>query len=83
MTTNNTQIAVANVGFSSGVHFWEIICPISCGNIGIGIVRKGWNKFNPTDFCEFASFKTTTPRVVGVEINLETFNLNFWLNGRY
>lgn len=36
-----------------------------------------------TEFTEFQSFKTTTPRVIGIEINLETFTLNFWLNGRY
>jgi hypothetical protein len=83
MTVNSTHVAAANIGFSSGVHFWEIICPISCANIGIGIVRKGWEKQKANDFCEFATFKTTTPRVVGVQLNLETFHLNFWLNGRY
>jgi hypothetical protein len=31
---------------------------------------------------EVVVFRTTTPRVVGVELNFSLLQLNFWLNGR-
>mmetsp|Transcript_28554 Transcript_28554/g.25495 ORF Transcript_28554/g.25495 Transcript_28554/m.25495 type:complete len:82 (-) Transcript_28554:267-512(-) len=47
-TSMNEEIAIANFGFSQGVHFWEIICPKSCNNIQIGIIREGWSLSNPS-----------------------------------
>lgn len=28
-------------------------------------------------------FRTTTPRTVGIELNMDKHTLNFWLNGRF
>lgn len=28
-------------------------------------------------------FRTTTPRVLGIEMDLDKLTLNFWLNGRF
>jgi hypothetical protein len=30
---NKDSFAVANMAFTEGVHYWEIICPISINNI--------------------------------------------------
>ena len=27
--------------FSEGVHYWEIICPISINNIHVGVISQG------------------------------------------
>ena len=30
----NSNAVIGNTGFSEGVHYWEIICPIFCNSIG-------------------------------------------------
>ena len=34
--TNEFQLVLTNMTFSSGVHYWEIVCPISCQDIYVG-----------------------------------------------
>ena len=45
-------------------------------NMSVGVVSEDFSKE------EIAQFRTTTPRVVGVELNMNNLTLNFWLNGR-
>lgn len=71
------QVARVNKSFFEGVHYWEIICPISLSTLQIGVSNKS-SKEELTQ-----QFRTTTQRVVGVELNLEKGILNFWLNGRF
>jgi len=66
----------SNIDFTRGIHYWEIICPISCSGIEFGIKNK------ETNDKIWVSFRTTTPRVVGMKLDLEHYTLSFWLNGR-
>eukprot|EP00347_Sterkiella_histriomuscorum_P017580 403348792 len=72
-----SQTARANKAFSEGVHYWEIICPISCQTLQIGVSNKNQKEE------VVQQFRTTTPRVIGIELNLDKLTLNFWLNGRF
>ena len=29
-----SNTVIGNIGFSEGVHYWEVICPIFCNSIG-------------------------------------------------
>jgi len=60
----------------SGIYYWEVICPISCSGIEFGIKNKETNE----TIC--ATFRTTTSRVVGMQLDLTSQTLKFWLNGR-
>ncbi len=33
--SNENPIVYTNYGFSSGVHYWEIICPLSCAGLSM------------------------------------------------
>jgi len=82
--STNEEIAICNMGFTSGTHYWEIICPRSCNNIQIGIIREGWSISNPTtnnSLHQLVQFRTSTPRVVGLRLDLNKGELYFWLNG--
>jgi len=35
------QVVRSNKGFYEGVHYWEIICPISLSTLQIGVSNKG------------------------------------------
>ena len=69
-------MAVSNKAFQFGVHYWEIVCPLSCSGLQIGIVSED----RTTE--HFVSFRTTTPRVIGVELDTTSRTLDFWANGR-
>ena len=62
------------MSFTSGVHCWEIICPISCQDIYVGVV-------NPVCGSEFMeTFYTTTSRQIFLCLDLNQGQLSFWLN---
>lgn len=75
MTSSERQLLRLNQSFSSGVHYWEFVCPVSCANLEFGVVQTGCE---PT--C--TKFKNSTPRVVGVLLDLYTQRMAFYLNGR-
>jgi hypothetical protein len=66
----------SNITFKRGIHYWEIICPIACSGIEFGIKNRETNEII------WATFRTTTPRVVGMQLDLTSQTLKFWLNGR-
>ena len=77
-----------NFGFSSGVHYFEINCLSSCANLSriyiyiyieFGLIQGEGQHFGRECMVQF---RTTTPRVVGMELDLRLLQLNFWLNGR-
>lgn len=75
-STDKFSYYYSNLTFKRGVHYWEVICPISCSGIEFGIKDKETNEIT----C--VTFRTTTPRIVGMRLDMEALNLNFWLNGR-
>lgn len=78
------ELAITDVGFESGVHYWEIICPKHCKNVHVGVIKKGWSITNPApnnSLLQAHSFKTSTPRVIGLRLDLNKGELYFWLNG--
>eukprot|EP01022_Parablepharisma_sp_SALTPOND_P020985 TRINITY_DN395_c0_g1_i1.p1 TRINITY_DN395_c0_g1~~TRINITY_DN395_c0_g1_i1.p1 ORF type:complete len:5656 (-),score=802.26 TRINITY_DN395_c0_g1_i1:1614-18581(-) len=53
--------------FNSGIHYFEVICPISCSGIAFGLEdSSGKNSV-------ILKLFTTTPRVVGVLLDLEHY----------
>jgi hypothetical protein len=74
---SNTKFTYhSNVTFKDGIHYWEIICPISCSGIEFGVQNK------QTLEQIIGTFRTTTPRTVGVLLDLTKNKLSFFLNGR-
>eukprot|EP00826_Nyctotherus_ovalis_P055966 TRINITY_DN7487_c0_g1_i6.p1 TRINITY_DN7487_c0_g1~~TRINITY_DN7487_c0_g1_i6.p1 ORF type:complete len:690 (-),score=104.20 TRINITY_DN7487_c0_g1_i6:20-2089(-) len=53
-----------NQNFTSGIHYFEVVCPISCGGIAFGIQRNEGTTVS-------LKLYTTTPRTVGVLVDLE------------
>lgn len=39
--SKKAQLAIANLGFTQGVHYWEIICPSKCIGVEVGVI-KNW-----------------------------------------
>jgi len=58
--------------FTSGIHYFEAICPISCTGIAFGVSNGTENK----DIV--LKLRTTTPRVVGFLLDLEQFVLRLY-----
>jgi len=68
------QLVLTNMSFSTGVHVWEIICPISCQDIYVGA-------YNPmSQVCAMETFYNTTPRSIFVCLDLNKYEIKFWLN---
>ena len=66
----------SNLSFKTGVHYWEIICPVSCSGIEFGVENR-------KTLAQFVnSFRTTTPRTVGVKLDLVSLKLEYFMNGR-
>lgn len=85
-TSSTEEFAIGNQGFSSGIHYWEIVCPKSCSNIQIGIIKEGWSVSNPTinaSLQQAHQFRTSTARIVGLRLDLNKEELYFWLNGMF
>ena len=70
------EIVISNKAFGDGVHYWELVCPLSCAGLQMGVVDKNRATEHMT------SFRTTTPRVIGVELDMIKRTLSFWANGR-
>jgi len=78
--SKKSQIAVANLGFSYGVHYWEIICPNKCVGIEVGIV-KDWTEpsaINKKE-CIVTEFNTSTARTIALRLDLHKGQLEVWL----
>ena len=61
-----------------------MIYPKSCTNTNVGVVKEGWSVTNPSSnskLLETHTFRTTTPRVVGLRLDLNKGELKCWLNG--
>ena len=81
---SSESLLTTNVGFNSGVHYWEIICPRNCHNLSIGIIKEGWNTEHTdlnTPLMQTHSFNTTTPRAIGIKLDLQKREVRYWLNG--
>ncbi|CAD8078852.1 unnamed protein product [Paramecium sonneborni] len=78
-TKDSSGLAIANICFSEGVHYWEIVCPFNTDGVKIGISKQS----SPSENFEghLFEFKTTTQRVVGVLLNFNEQSLQFYLNG--
>ena len=72
-----SSLYYSNLSFKVGIHYWEIICPISCSGIEFGMLNKDTNDYIS------ATFRTTTPRVVGMKIDFDALTLSFWLNSKF
>jgi hypothetical protein len=79
------NLLVTNMGFEEGEHYWEFITPINCNGMQLGVVESGYDLEDLTlvkDVTKMVtqSFRTTTPRVIGILINFNKLTLNYWLN---
>eukprot|EP00826_Nyctotherus_ovalis_P049551 TRINITY_DN6001_c0_g3_i1.p1 TRINITY_DN6001_c0_g3~~TRINITY_DN6001_c0_g3_i1.p1 ORF type:complete len:944 (+),score=265.08 TRINITY_DN6001_c0_g3_i1:159-2990(+) len=54
--------------FDSGVHYFEVVCPVSCTGVGFGVEDEKGTSFS-------LKLRTTTPRVVGILIDLEQYKM--------
>jgi hypothetical protein len=75
---------------TEGVHYWEIQCPLKLQGIRkspsllcllcaeFGVTTKGENPVSLTQ-----TFHSTTERVVGVELNIHTLEMRFFIQSRY
>lgn len=68
---------LTNMTFSTGVHVWEIICPISCHNIFVGV----YNPLTQTYLME--TFYNTSPRSIFICLDLDNQVIKFWLNEQH
>mmetsp|Transcript_13543 Transcript_13543/g.21115 ORF Transcript_13543/g.21115 Transcript_13543/m.21115 type:complete len:135 (-) Transcript_13543:17393-17797(-) len=68
------QLVLTNMTFSYGVHYWEIICPISCQDIYLG----AYNPLSKKEVME--TFYNTTPRSIFICLDLIKGQIRFWLN---
>jgi hypothetical protein len=63
---------------SEGIHYWEVICPIKTGGILFGITTKGKEPISVTQ-----TFHSTTARSVVVELNFDTGEIRYFIQGRH
>lgn len=86
-TGSEEELCFGSVGFSQGIHYWEIICPLSCDNISVGVIKEGFslkNSYNQNlALASLWQFRTSTPRVIGIRIDFNTLEVRCWLNGNY
>lgn len=84
------ELVLTSMSFTSGLHFWEFIAPISCNSMRkcsphpfhfracfpiylfiVSFIIIEFGVYNPVSRVQLlASFKTTTPRVVTVCLDL-------------
>ena len=50
-----SNAVIGNIGFSEGVHYWEVICPIFCNSIGKSLFNRFSISF-PLKFIAIAHF---------------------------
>jgi len=85
--TETEELVLTNMTFASGLHLWEIIAPISCNSIRKSHIFDPFlseiGVYNPVTTTKvLTSFKTTTPRVITVCLDLNENALKFWLNDK-
>ena len=79
---NNEDIAVVSGVIPKGTVYIEFYCPISCQNLSFGMVDiTNGSLAQAPDTTSFKSFRTTTPRTIGLEINYDKRIVNYYLNG--
>ena len=76
--TDRENYVICDQPFSQGVHYWEIICPVSVEHIQFGVTAST----KQAGFSVLQTFKSTTKRTVGVMLDIKYGKLSFWLNGR-
>lgn len=83
--TDAEETIVANVGFSSGKHYWEITCPAGSNGVQVGVIKEGWS-FTSNVSSSAAGFyfsaKSAHPRTFGVSINFADKKINYYINGQ-
>ena len=55
--------------------YWEIICPLCCTDIKLGVIQEGFDAQKPSankQLLHLATFNTTTSRTIGIRIDFET-----------
>lgn len=77
-STEKSQKAVCNTAMTEGVHYWEIMCPMRLHGLLFGVTTKGDNPITVTQ-----TFHSSTERVVGVELNLTTLEIRYFIQSRY
>ena len=63
--------------FSSGIHYFEVICPISCNGIAFGVENSEAKKVRTL------KLNTSTPRIVGVLLDLENWSFRLYTDRHF
>jgi hypothetical protein len=66
-----------NLIFSSGVHIWEVICPMGCAQIKFGVQCLSTGAY------VFSEIHTTTPRFVTLILDMNRRKLTVRVNGEF
>jgi hypothetical protein len=76
----NTQgnHAIGDMGFSEGIHYWELICPVLCSGIEFGVTAG----LNDPALTITQIIYSTSKRTVGVMLDLKAGIMSFWMNGK-
>lgn len=86
-TCNEEELVIANWPLNHGSAYWEVECPINCENIAVGVIKEGFTQgqnFNFNNpFASLWTFRTSTPRTIGIRIDFEKNELRCWLNGNF
>jgi len=81
--SKKSQVATTNYGFSQGVHYWEIICPVKCTGIEVGVAKEDSSnsetKEEKEDEYVFFEFNTSTARIICIQLDLNNLEIHAWL----
>ena len=68
----SSNAVIGNTGFSEGVHYWEIICPIFCNSIG-----KSTTRHILRNFCAFRIFERRFDPLIFIKSGLVSDLIKF------